>query len=115
MAQVQKAKLVWAARVLGMNNRLFTRQPRAPDTALACPTNGGMLRFSALLYVGGSPGGALADALRHRVPVVDFAVLRMHHDVLHPGLGIGRDPLLHHADILAVPMRAHRAREFPPG
>src|SRR5882757_673991 len=76
MAQVQKAKLVWAARVLGMNNRLFTRQPRAPDTALACPTNGGMLRFSALRYVGWSPGGDLADAFDDRVPVVDFAVLR---------------------------------------
>jgi hypothetical protein len=31
MAQVQKAELVWAARALGMNNRLFTRQPRASD------------------------------------------------------------------------------------
>src|SRR6267154_6523550 len=39
MAQVQKAELVWAARALGMNNRLSTRQPRASDTALARPAS----------------------------------------------------------------------------
>src|SRR4029077_6264273 len=56
--------------------------------------------------------GEFADAFDDGVPIVDFAVLRMHHDVLHAGIGIGGDPLLHHADILAVPMRADRDREF---
>src|SRR6516165_6099856 len=45
------------------------------------------------------------------VPVVDFAVLRVDHDVLHAGRFIGGDPVAHHADILAVPVRAHRDRE----
>jgi hypothetical protein len=45
------------------------------------------------------------------VPVVDFAVLRVDRDVLHAGHFIGGDPVAHHADIPAVPVRAHRDRK----
>src|SRR5438270_3248417 len=57
------------------------------------------------------PRRELADGVEDGVPIVDLAVLRMHHDVLHPSLGIGGDALLHHADIAAIPVRADRDRE----
>src|ERR1051326_4270741 len=56
--------------------------------------------------------GELADRVENGVPIIDFAVLRVHHDVLHPGLGISGDALPHHANVAAVPVRADRDREF---
>src|SRR5260370_10770886 len=58
------------------------------------------------------PRRHFADAFDDGVPIVDLAVLRVDHDVLHPRFGIGGDALLHHADIPAVPVRADRDREI---
>src|SRR5581483_2497231 len=69
-------------------------------------------RNRANFRTGPLTGRHLAHAFEDGVPVVDLAVLGMDHDVLDPGLGIGGDALLHHADVAAVPVAAHRDGEF---
>src|SRR5439155_22496418 len=86
--------------------------PRSGCNANCWPTSGRYRTPSRASH----PAGELtrcdaADAFDDGVPVVDFAILWMDHDVLHPGRRVGGDALAHQADVLAVPVRTHRDRK----
>ena len=70
-----------------MNSGLYSRLSRFyGNFARPTPVRANLRRESSV-----GSGGDAAGAFDHSVPIVDIAVERMRHDLLHPGLGIGGD------------------------